>query len=99
MAMGIWRGASLVIGAVVWFSDPAVAASVQLFPVKPSLVPVVVAAAFILPAFIASLMSVLRRAGLVLGSVLGFGLLAVMAMVVTAYLDPNLVAVASLGRS
>ncbi len=96
--MAWWRGALLSIGALVWLCQPALAASAQLFPVKPSLVPAVVAAAFVLPAFIASVLSVLRRAGLVMGSVLGMGLVAATAMIVAAYVDPNLVAVASLGR-
>lgn len=64
----------------------------QLFPVQSSLVPVVVAAAFILPAAVAGVLSVLRRATHALGPVLGLGLIVAGAAAVAVYADPTLIA-------
>ena len=64
----------------------------QVFPVQSSLVPVVVAAAFILPAAIAGVLSLLRRAGRSMGPVLGLGLVVAGAAAYAAYADPNFIA-------
>ena len=64
----------------------------RIFPVQSSLVPMVVAAAFILPAAMAGVLSLLRRAGRSIGPVLGLGLGVVAAAAYAAYANPNLLA-------
>ncbi|MGE0699858.1 MAG: hypothetical protein AB7O57_12245 [Hyphomicrobiaceae bacterium] len=63
--------------AVATAAGEASAAADQLFPVKQHLVPVVVAATFILPAAIAGIMSMLRRLGVARLTAVAVGLLAV----------------------
>ncbi len=70
----------------------ALAGLPQVFPVQSSLVPVVVAAAFILPAAIAGVLSLLRRAGRAMGPVAGLGVVVAVAAAFAAYADPTLIA-------
>ncbi len=62
----------------------------RVFPVQSGLVPMVVAAAFILPAAIAGVFSLLRRVGRLVGPVMGLGLATAVAAAYAAYADPNL---------
>lgn len=84
------RGVALAAGLGLAGGTEALAAPPQLFPVQPHLVPVVVAAAFILPAAMAGFLSVMRRLGRAGGAVLGAGLLVVALAAVAAYVQPDL---------
>ena len=75
---------------MISLSGVAEAAEVHLFPVRPGLVPVVVAGAFVLPAIICGVMYGVRRAGRIAGPVLGAGLIVAAIAAVTAYGDPGL---------
>lgn len=70
----------------------AEAALPQVFPVKPGLVPAVVAATFVLPAAAAGVLSIVRRIGRATGPVAGIALLIVVALAVVVYVDPNMMA-------
>ena len=88
---GLALAAVMAVG-VVGADNSAVAADAQLFPVHSSLVPVVVAAVFVLPALMAASMSVMRRAARSAGPVLGIGLLVVAAAAVVVLVRPELLA-------
>lgn len=87
-------GRSLVVALALGFagSTGALAAPAQLFPVQPHLVPVVVAAAFILPAAMAGFLSVMRRLGRAGGAMLGAGLIMAALAVGATYVQPSLLA-------
>lgn len=71
---------------------PGEASAAQVFPVTGSLVPVAVAAAFVLPALVAGVLSLLRSAALRLGPTMGIVLLCTVGVAVAALLFPDLVA-------
>ena len=85
-ATGIAGGLSVSL----LFVAQAQAASGQLFPVKPSLVPMVVAAAFVMPALMAAVWSVVKRWSRQVHPVLGVGVLATLVAVVLAVSRPEL---------
>jgi hypothetical protein len=68
------------------------AAGAQMFPVQSHLVPVVVAAVFVLPAAAAGLLSGLRRLRQARGAMLAVGLLAIAIMAVAMYAEPSFLA-------
>ena len=84
--------AMIVMAATAAGGGEAAAASAQMFPVGSHLVPVVVAMAFILPAGIAGLASVMKRVGRSPAGLLGAGLLAIGAVAVVALANPGLLA-------
>ncbi|MDX2155778.1 MAG: hypothetical protein SFW09_04630 [Hyphomicrobiaceae bacterium] len=82
-----------VASAFAVAGGPAVAASAQqLFPVRSGLVPLVVAATFMLPALLAGVLSVARRAARSPG-VLGLGALVAAAAALLLYARPDLLTV------
>lgn len=89
MRFGDTCGAIAILGAVVVSISSvggALAADPQVFPVQPHLVPVLVAAVFVLPAAMAGLMSgIRRRQGR--GALLAIGLLAIATVAVAMYAD------------
>lgn len=70
----------------------AIAANGQMFPVRSHLVPVVVVAAFILPAAFAGVGSLAKRYRASPAALLGLGLLAVGALALAAIANPHLLA-------
>lgn len=80
--------------AAVWLghNGGAIAANGQMFPVGSHLVPIVVAAAFILPAALAGLGSLVKRCRANPAAFLGLGLLAVGALALAAIANPQLLA-------
>ena len=92
MRFGRMRRPAVAIAAALGLqgaSSAAFAAPGQLFPVPSHLVPMVVAAAFMLPAAMAGVLSVMRRAGRGRGAIVGAGL-AVAAIAAVAFIDPGL---------
>ncbi len=88
----LMAGAWLTLGAAVAACGEAAAAGGQMFPVGSHLVAVVVAAAFILPAGIAGVASLVKRAGRSPAGLLGVGLLAIGAVAVVALANPGMLA-------
>lgn len=89
MRFGDTCGAIAILGAVVVSISSvggALAADPQVFPVQPHLVPVLVAAVFVLPAAMAGLMSGIRRRQ-ARGALLAIGLLAIATVAVAMYAD------------
>lgn len=80
----------LASAATIVTGGPASAGGGQMFPVGSHLVAVVVAAAFILPAGIAGVVSVVKRAARTPAGLLGVGLLAIGAVAVLALANPGL---------
>jgi hypothetical membrane protein len=89
------RSAGVILGAALaslgWIGS-AFAASPQVFPVQPHLVPMVVAAVFVLPAAAAGLLSGFRRLRQGRGFMLAIGLLAAAAVAIAVYRDPQFLA-------
>lgn len=87
--------AAEVFGGVMFafWSFPALAAGAQVFPVKPALVPMVVAAAFVLPAGAAGVWSVLRRSTGRVGTLASVAVFAIAAIGILAYANPELISV------
>lgn len=86
------RALAVVPAALILTGGSTEAAMPQIFPVKPNLVPILVAATFILPAAAAGVLSVLRRAGRAMGPVVSVGVLVVVAAALAVYADPLLIA-------
>ena len=80
-----------IIGGVMQ-AGSAMAAAPQVFPVKPHLVPVLVAAVFVLPAGLAGFLSALRRLRQARSGVWAAGLLLAAVAAVAMYAEPQLLA-------
>lgn len=87
-----WRALAVLLALILGCATPAAAQMPQVFPVKPSLVPMVVAATFILPAAVAGMTSLVRRAGRAMGPLASVGVLAIVAAALVVYGDPRLLA-------
>lgn len=68
----------------------AVPAQTRLFPAEPALVPVAVAAAFVLPAAVALIWGLLRRLMRQAGPVVSVSVAVLLAIAVAGYLNPDL---------
>ncbi|MEZ5853715.1 MAG: hypothetical protein R3D67_02820 [Hyphomicrobiaceae bacterium] len=79
-------------GLVMGATEPALAAAPQVFPVSSGLVPLVVAAAFILPALLAATWSSMKRTTGRMAPVLGAALFLGVAIGAAAYVRPDLLA-------
>ena len=85
----------VVLGALVLFAtaaSPLLAAAPQVFPVKSGVVPLVVAAAFILPALLAATWSGMKRSAGRTARVFGLFLFLGAAVGAAAYIKPDLLA-------
>ncbi|MEZ5816716.1 MAG: hypothetical protein R3D44_06515 [Hyphomicrobiaceae bacterium] len=88
-----WPRGGFVCAMAICFvtvAPAAMAGSSQMFPVRSHLVPAVVAAAFILPALMAGVASVLKRIGRSPVALVGLCLFAVGAAALVAYVNPTL---------
>lgn len=95
MRFGVLRGLCTALGVLLAGGASignAFAAVPQLFPLEPHLVPVAVAAVFILPAIAACVISGLRRLRQAGGAALAIGVLAVTMAAVVMYADPQFLA-------
>ncbi len=88
--------ARLLVGAAALTlaaTAPSLAAGPQVFPVKSAFVPVVVAAAFIMPALVAGTWSSMKRSAGRMAPALAVALAIGLAAGVTAYARPDLLSV------
>jgi hypothetical protein len=89
-ARGLCLALPGIVGAIVLSPASAFASGAQVFPVPTSWVPLVVAAAFMLPALAASVLSLMRRGVRRAGPVASAALVMAAAAVAVAYLQPQL---------
>ena len=86
------RALAVGVGVVGWLlAAPAMAAPL-VFPTNQTLVPVAVATAFVLPALFAALYVLARRILWALGPIGAIGMLVIVTLALTGYLNPGLIA-------
>lgn len=97
MRIGVFRWFGAPLGVLIsWIGSTgaAHAGGIQLFPVQPHLVPVLVAAIFVLPAGIAGLLSGMRHLWKRPARALAIGLLAGAMVAILSYVEPQLLGLA-----
>ena len=87
-----WGAIGLAVCTSLLTGSPAQAGGAHAFPASPHLVAAVVATAFVLPAAIASVLSVLRRVSRSPIGLLGLCVAVGGGLAVLGYVNPNLVA-------